>query len=731
MAPFDDVLGGDGRDGGDVTIIGDGTQNAIGNTVSRDLIMHFHAGRARSTMGLSESEIADRVAGYVRAGNHDLIVDVLRRDRVVALAGDEGAGVTTTAVAAARELRPDLPVRPLSSAEDDAEEDWSVDCVYLVRAADEDDASRLRSRLEVVLGRSRGIVLVVGTAAELRRFAEFLRPVPVQPPSADAVYRRRLDVCGLGGTQWPHWGRAADLLKGASPADGRRLADLVRETGDAGEAERAYREWEEQLRGWFADYPDLRNRALLIAAAAIAPAGESSVYGAALSLARHLRINVEGGGLAWCPSAELSDLLGADREDDRILFRRHGYASSVLRHACRDYPLVRTDLLAWLSELPTDEAVGLDAPLQRRVATVFADLAAAADLPSFIRPTVSEWARRGLADLAYLALVGTCLHPVVGGRVRRFLYEWSKERGTPQTLKLTIVRVCQVLGGTYPSVALTRLKHLAANGDQQVRDEVVDAAVELAAAHGEEVAKAALAWCGAAARFTSERDAARLAGVALRVLLALPDGAGPPRAGAVLDAVARLAVCGPGVRAVALEAALRLAQVHRGAVLRAALVWAGAGDDPSPMGGRLSMFGAELFLKLAGLRGADGLAAVLTGPGAVEPTACASAWSALLAMETLARAGREGVPEAIMLWLDTAEARPDLRPRIVGLFTSVAVRDPASRALMVELARAWAGNARDRRGIRDDVLVVLLLPEWKRLLLMVWVEVRRRVLGGG
>ncbi|MFE9104789.1 hypothetical protein [Actinomadura geliboluensis] len=714
----------------DVTISGDETQNAFGNTVSRDLVMHFHAGRGRSPMGLSESEIAERVAGYVRAGNHDLIVDALRRDRVVALAGDEGAGVTTTAVAAAREIRPDLPIRPFSSAEDDAEENWSADCAYLVRAADEDDASRLRSRMEVVLGRSRGIVLVLGTASELRRF-EFLAPVRVEPPPADAVYRRRLDVCRLGGTQWPHWERAAELLKGGSPADGRRLADLVRETGDAAEAERAYLGWEEQLRGWFADYPGLRDRTLLIAAAAIAPASESGVYGAALSLARHLRINVEGGGLAWCPSAALSDLLGADREDDRILFRRHGYASSVLRHACRDYPLVRTDLLAWLSELPTDDAVGLDEPLQRKVATVFAYLAADNGMPGWIRQTAYDWARRGQPDLAYLALVETCLHPVVGGRVRRVLYEWSKERGTPQTLKLTIVRVCQVLGGTYPSIALTRLKHLATFGDAQVRDEVVDAAIGLATAHGDEVAEAALAWCGAAAGFGSERDAARLAGVALRILLAMPDGVDPVRAGAVLDAIGRLAVCGEGVRTVALAAALRLAAVHRAEVLRRALVWADSGADLSGAGGRLPWFGAALFLRLAGERGADGAAVVLTGPGAVEPAACASPWWLLLAMETGAATGLDGVLPAIELWLDTAEARPDLRPRIVGLFTSVAVGDPAHRMLMVDLARAWAGVRRSRRGIREDVLMALLMPEWKRLLLVLWVSVRRRVLGGG
>ncbi|MFB4306117.1 hypothetical protein [Actinomadura sp. GTD37] len=714
----------------DVTISGDNAVSAFGNTVSGDLYMNIRAERARRVMGLAEEEIRDRVAGYVRVRNHDLIVEALRRDRVVALAGPKGAGVTTTAVAALRELRPELPIIPFSSAET-RDTDWSVERGYLLRAADEDDESRLRSCKESVRASPGSCLLMVGTAAEVRRSAEFLQPIIVEPPAADAVYRRRLDVRGLGGTEWPGWPRAAELLKNASPGDARRLADLVWETGDATEAERAYLRWAEQLRAWFAESSGLRDQTLLIAAAAITPATESRVYGAALSLARHLRINVEGGGLAWCPSGALSELLGADRVDDRLEFRRYGYASTVLRHVCQDYPLVRTDLLAWLSELPADEAVMLDAALQRRVAAVFADLAADNDMPAWIFRIARGWADRGNADLAYLALAGTCLHPGVGGRVRRQLYEWSTERQTRQTLKLVIVRVCQELGRTYPSIAMTRLKHLAKSGNDQVRAEVADAAADLARVHGEEVFKAALGWCGAAAGSDSEQDAARLAATALRILLDMPDGVGPERAAAVLGAVQRLAVCGDTVRSAALAAALRLASGHRDAVVGAALGWARAGDGPPPYGKQLALFGAALFLELAAERGADGLALVLTGPGAVAPAPCAPAWSVMLAVEVGTDAGFGGVPDTVMLWLDTAAARPDLRPKIVSLFAAVAEQEPERRTLMVELARAWAGTRRDHRGIRDDLLMRLLMPEWKRLLLVLWVTLRRRATGEG
>ncbi|GAA1779315.1 hypothetical protein [Actinomadura chokoriensis] len=718
----------------DVAVTGDETQNAIGNTVSRDLIMHYHAGRGRGAMNLAEGEIGDRVADYVPARNHGLIVDVLRRERVIMLAGPAGAGVTTTAIATSRDVHPGMPVRPSTIAEEDTEEDWSAGCAYLVRAADEGDQKDLRSRIEVVSRKGRGLLLVVGTEAELSRFAGACRTVVVEPPPAGAVYRRRLAVVGLGDTGWPDWPRAAELLKGASPGDARRLAELVKDIGDEQEVERAYLGWDGQLRDWFTEYSGLRDQTLLIAAAAIAPADESSVYGAALSLARHLQMNVEGGGLAWRPSTGLTELLGADRVDDRLVFRRHGYAPSVLRHVCAHYPLARTDLLAWLSGLPTDDAVVLDAVLRRRTTEVFADLAADNGFGDWILEAARAWADHRRADFAFIVLARTCLHPVVGGQVRTRLYEWSRDGRRPQTLKLTIARVCQVLGRTDPSVAMTRLKHLATHGDVRVRDEVTEAALEVARFHEEEVFAAALGWCRAAAGFSLDSQGAGLAGVALRILLDRlansPDG-GPSRLHDVLGAIARLAVRGDAVRSVALEAALQLAAGHRAAVVQAALAWADLGADPAPGREQLALFGAALFLELAAERDSGGLALILTGPGAVDPLRCVPAWSLMTTVEIGTEAGYGGFPDLVMLWLDTAEARPDLCPRIVSLIVMVAEGNPARRELMVDFVRAWAGSRRDRRDIREDVLMRLLLPEWQRLLLVLWVRLRRKVIGGG
>ncbi|TDD63319.1 hypothetical protein E1293_43335 [Actinomadura darangshiensis] len=723
-----------------VTITGDDTQNVIGNTVSHDLVVNqIRYVRERRSMSLADGEIADRVAEYVPALNHRDIVERLRLGRAVALCGPRGAGVATTAIAALRELRPRLEIRRLTTGEDDVEEIRSADAVgYLVRAGDE-DASRLRTCAEAVWA-SGGYLLVVGTEADHRGdFADVLPPVPVRPPDAITVYRRRLARKGLGETAWPGWPGAADLLKDGSPGDACRLADIVRAVvrtgGDEREVERAYRGWEEQLREWFGGHPEPRDRTLLIAAATIAPADETSVYGAALSLARQLAVKVEGGGLVWCPSTGLGELIGAGADGGRLAFRRQGYRESVLRFVWRDYPLARNELLGWLAALPADGAVVLDPALRNRVAEVFADLAAEHGSAERILRAAHDWAvREEEADLAYVALARACLHPVVGGRVRTRLYEWSRERRLPQTLKLTIVRVGQVLGGTYPSIAMTRLKHLATFGNEQVRAEVADVAAELAQDHHDVVFEAALGWCGAAAGLSSERDGGRLADVALRVLLDLlarrPEGARP--VGAVLDAIERLAGCGGGVRRPALRAALELGARHRAAVVRAALAWSDdLHADPFSRAPERALFGSALFLRLARVQGADGLAVVLTGPDAVDPVGCVSAWHAALAMPPPDGAG---VDDAARLWLETALARPDLRRGVLECLIWAAHRDPALRRRVVGIVRTW-GNLRADvegvRGVREEVVAELLLPEWQRVVFKVWVKVRRLVVRDG
>ncbi|WP_242903331.1 hypothetical protein [Actinomadura terrae] len=712
----------------DVTISGDGAQAAIGNRVSGDLVLtQLHFVTRQPSMVLSEGEIADRVAGYVPVPNHEEIVGTLHEYHAVGLVSAPGTGATTTAVAALRQLRPDLKIRQFSMDKEDVEQIGVLKPQgYLVRAGDEGD-SRLRACMEAVQAAG-GYLLVVGSAADLEDVKEFLPVYPVFPPPPEAVYRAWLSRRGLARTGWWNWSRAPALLRNATPADARRLAELAASIGDEHEVEQVYLRWNEQLRTWFAKNNEPRDQALMIAAATIAPADETSVYGAAMSLARQLNIRPEGGGLVWCPSTGLNELLGAERAGDRLVFRRQGYAESVLRHVWDDYPLTRTDLLTWLSALPLDDDVDLRFELRGKLVEVFADLAAEHDAVDKILRKAAAWADRHMAaDLSYIALARTCLHPRVGGRVRRQLYAWSTERRTSQTLKLTVAQVCQVLGQTHVSVALTRLKHLGTYGDEVVQDEVFKVVRALAAVHPEQVFQTVLIWCRTAMNLQSQKDMFNRARIGLQILLAehdrpLPSEYQAPtpdrtRLRTVLEVMEQLAACGERVRPLVVEAARTLAGGgYRAHVLQAALVWA---ERPGPS----SVLGTEIFLMLAAERSPDGVPVLLLEPGAVDPVACAPAWAVAIAAQAMGQGGFAGFEGAFRLWLDTAARFPELRPRIVAMIEGAAGGDLLSRAVVLGIVRRWVLTGPGRNGVKNDVLVRLLYPEWKRLLFMLWVWV--------
>jgi hypothetical protein len=514
-----------------VDIHGDSGQAVVGTTVNGDLIQKMTTFvRGKPPMYLSSAEVSDRVACYVPAHNHALVVAELRLNHTVGLIGPPGSGRETTAIAAMHQLRPDIPVRRFSLEDEDAQEIDNVQpCGYLIHAEDR-GLARLGNCIEAV--RNSGGYLAVAAERETQPLtANFLSWIPVESPQPVQVYRHWVNK--RGPAEWADWDQAVALLEGALPADARRLADLVAQASRGGgditsrqaEAAHAYSGWAEELRAWFGQHSAPHERALLVAAATLPEGAEEPyVYAAASSLAKRLQIEINGGGLAWCPVTGLRELLKAEQENERIIFRRIGYAESALRHALTDYPLARSDLLAWLAALPTDEAATYG--MGDVVAYTFADLAAEHGEDEFITKTARTWAHNDLADLAFIALSRTCLHPRVGTRVRQALYDWSRAPGTPQTLKLTIARVCEPLGQTYPSIALTRLKHLATHSNSAVAGEVIAAARNLADQdHRQEVLTAVLGWCAESSQENltdGERKRRRKVGAMLFLELARP-----------------------------------------------------------------------------------------------------------------------------------------------------------------------------------------------------------------
>jgi len=641
----------------DIAIDGDDGRNVIGGKVGDELLVQqIRIVRGRPEMVLSEDEIRGRTKTYVPVGDHEAIRKTLELYRFVALAGPAGTGVETTAVAVLGQLLPAARIHRFSTEQDDVEEmvHLGMGDGYIVRARDA-EPSQLRSFLCAVRA-SRGLAVIIGTAAEQRRFAGFPPPIAVEPPPAEAVYRSHL-LHRRVHPRWLDWPRGGGLLKDASPGDASRLAGLVDEIGPKNgeqEVEQAYRSRAEHLHAWFE----------------------------------------------------------ACKEGGRLVFSRHGFADSVPDHVCAEHLPAQADLLAWLEELPASPVLEGESEYTHRVVRLFARLASRYDVPERITGKAREWAegQDHEADFAYIVLSDTCLDPVVGGRVRNSLYEWSRQSRTPQTLKLTIARVCQIIGQAYLPVALTRLMHLATHGDAQVRQEVVEVAGELAEHDASTVFTTALRWVRSTRDLPPGDGASRL-DAAIRVLLDLLPAFGQAGPHQVLEAVGLVAAEGhPRLRPHLLEHALTLAGEHPLPVLAFALDQSGAPDSPLPR----QIFGTELFLSLIASARSEDLPALLTD--GIDPLDTVTAWA--IALET--PVNFPDFAEALSRWLDLAETRSDL----IDPLYAAAWPSRKTRRLLADLVTRRTDDRPGRRRVGEALLVRIRLPEWRRRLLVTRIRLR-------
>ena len=91
----------------DVDVGEDSGQVVVGAVVNGDLVQNMTTFvRGQPPMYLSSAEVSDRVACYVPARNHDLVVKELRLNQAIGLVGSPGSGRQTTAIAAMHQLRP-------------------------------------------------------------------------------------------------------------------------------------------------------------------------------------------------------------------------------------------------------------------------------------------------------------------------------------------------------------------------------------------------------------------------------------------------------------------------------------------------------------------------------------------------------------------------------------------------------------------------------------------------
>ncbi|MFB6755727.1 hypothetical protein ACFCX6_32975 [Streptomyces sp. NPDC056353] len=293
-----------------------------------------------------------------------------------------------------------------------------------------------------------------------------------------------------------HWLDSApldDLLAPAAPAaDAARLARLIARAKENGRAavKEEFTDWRDHLENWFESYSreeDLRERALLLAAALLEQVPAQVVLTAADRLFTEVGGQLPpGGALAGRDLDKRLATIHARPVDDGSISleaEQHGLPAAVLKYVWQQRPQLRPVLLEWASQISAPN--GIAVRHLRRIADCLVQLSL---LPggTTVRSVASAWIENGRTahrQLAVEILETMALHPVTGVAVRKQLYDWAHQKSTSQELIRAVGDICAgQLGQKYPRVALTRLRLLAARGDEVSVQAASDAVRALAAA---------------------------------------------------------------------------------------------------------------------------------------------------------------------------------------------------------------------------------------------------------
>ncbi|MQA94117.1 MAG: hypothetical protein GEV11_05515 [Streptosporangiales bacterium] len=459
-----------------------------------NLLRYFGRERGGEVL-FPEDRIEAERATYVPVLGYQRILIGLRARNVVVLTGAAHRGRTTTGLVALAEVLPRLSVHRLRREPEGG--GFGLDhpaaereAGYILELDGEEDPPQLGRLIERVRDLDAYLVLVTDevTWRRLSLAHQELTAVNVAQPDAKEVYRRHL-AHRMIGDDWPEWPEGLRLLTGARPGDAARLASLVAEArraglagGDPDEQRRAvksaYLGWSTELTRWFGGHRGPHDRVLLITVAALQPIPGDTALACAVPLAAAMGEPGTEGRLGWPSVTELPTRLDAVTGEEGLRFPRPGYARAVLEHVWEEYPLVREHLAGWLADLPA--SVPMRRGTLNTLVDTYLELAARARDGAAVTEIVPHWLAAGRQEAAVRALSQGGVDLRIGGHVRRRLLDWARRPDLDQALKLAITDTCRQLGEVHLSAALTRLKHLAAHGNAQVRDEVVAVVESLA-----------------------------------------------------------------------------------------------------------------------------------------------------------------------------------------------------------------------------------------------------------
>ena len=277
-----------------------------------------------------------------------------------------------------------------------------------------------------------------------------------------------------------------------SPEDAVRLARIIANPAiqNTADAKDEFLNWNIHLSNWFKKNnkaEDLRNRALLIAAALLEGLPAQIVMDSADKLLQKVGVTSLTGGALAGPDlkARLDDIEAVPIDGDRISLskKKHALHEAVLVHVWQQRPQLRSVLLEWASEISAPN--GIAVKHLPRIAEAVTRLAAGPGGGTVLRVVIkwTETDSKKHRRLAVGVLDKMACHPAIGAAVRKSLYDWAGQKGTSEKLAEAIAKVCAGdFGLMYPRVALTRLRLLASREDQRAADAVAEATRALACA---------------------------------------------------------------------------------------------------------------------------------------------------------------------------------------------------------------------------------------------------------
>jgi hypothetical protein len=500
----DDDLGHyDLRDDPDVANYGDIGSVVNAGVFSGSISITAEARRSVAEHSFDAAAVRQLRAVYELVPAWDRALALLRERHVVALVGEQGSSRRITAVNLA--AHSDLTPRALLLDPEDLRQQFRVkmSTALLLDLADLDPDTLTPTIGEILLsqaeqlGQRGSALIIVATSRAWHLLGMQDRGVAVdmsQPPDPVRVFRKHLsylrnaadaDYCAarpeittaLAGAQ-P--GDAAELAGGAAEMIERGFPAAFPDTWLADVVE-GFHNWTRRISDWFSaeGHGDGYLRSLLLATAALEGASASAVFAAANELAAVVGIpRLDGAALTGPGAAALIKAIDAEETAGVVRFTRPKYATSVLDYVWADRPHLRDDLQRWLISAARRLSDG--AP---RAASALTGLAIRHREPGRITDAVVEWAKVPAArSFAVEVLTLAAVDDNVGRTIRRAMYYWAARVTSDEGLASVVARVCGGdFGLAFPSVALTRLRHLANHESDSVHVAVIEAISALAA----------------------------------------------------------------------------------------------------------------------------------------------------------------------------------------------------------------------------------------------------------